>query len=78
MQTYVIRYEVPGEFSQISEPVDAETPEDAAEAIIQRGTGPVGGLADQLDDDDRLIVHELGNGEDVTVGEVTPNQSRNR
>lgn len=71
MQTYVIRCEIPGEASQISEPIDAETPKDAAKAIMQRGTGPVGGLADQLDGDEKLTVHELGSGTQVTVEEVT-------
>lgn len=70
MKTYVIRYETPGEFSQISEPVDAETPKEAAKTVIQRGTGPVGSLADQLNDDEKLTVHELGSGEQVTVKEV--------
>lgn len=74
MQTYVIRYEIPGESSQISEPIDAETAKDAARAVMQRGTGPVGGLADQLDGNEKLSVHELGNGTEVTVEEATADE----
>lgn len=75
MKTYVIRYEVPGEVSQVSEPIDAKTPREAAEGVMRRD-GPISaviGLADG-DTDEVLTVHEIVTSEKVAVSEVAPDQ----
>lgn len=68
---YVLRYEMHGSFSRVSEPVKADSPREAAEAVAQREDGPLADIMDALSGDDVLHIHELGPGDTVTVGKLT-------
>lgn len=72
---YVLRYKIPGEFSQISEPIEAETPREAAKGVIQRDHGPIGSLIDQIPNNDILTVHKIVATEEVTINDLNKEQN---